>query len=39
MGMQFWFEKAEAEMQALEGAVVAPGAYSLYSRLIVKNRV
>jgi hypothetical protein len=29
MGMRFWFEKAEAEMQALEGAVVAPGAYSL----------
>jgi tetratricopeptide (TPR) repeat protein len=29
MGMQFWFEKAEAEMQALEGAVVAPGACSL----------
>jgi hypothetical protein len=24
MGMRFWFEKAEAEMQALEGAVVTP---------------
>src|SRR5262249_37892085 len=29
MGMQFWFEKAEAEMQALGDAVVAPGACSL----------
>jgi tetratricopeptide (TPR) repeat protein len=29
MGMRFWFEKAEAEMQVLEVATVPPGAYSL----------
>jgi hypothetical protein len=28
MGMRFWFEKAEAEMQALGVAVVPTGAYS-----------
>jgi hypothetical protein len=29
MGMRFWFEKAEAEMQALEVAALPPRAYSL----------
>jgi class 3 adenylate cyclase/tetratricopeptide (TPR) repeat protein len=29
MGMRFWFEKAEAEMQALEVAVLPPRAHSL----------
>jgi hypothetical protein len=29
MGMRFWFEKAEAEMQALEVAATPPRAYSL----------
>jgi hypothetical protein len=29
MGMRFWFEKAEAEMQVLEVAAVPPGAYAL----------
>jgi hypothetical protein len=29
MGMRFWFEKAEAEMQALEAAAVHPEKYSL----------
>ena len=32
MGMQFWFEKAEAEMQALEVAVVTPSASFLPRR-------
>ena len=32
MGMRFWLEKAEAEMQALEVAMVPPGAYSLSRR-------
>jgi hypothetical protein len=29
MGMRFWFEKAEAEMQALEVTALPPRAYSL----------
>jgi class 3 adenylate cyclase/tetratricopeptide (TPR) repeat protein len=29
MGIRFWFEKAEAEMQALELVAVSPGAYVL----------
>jgi tetratricopeptide (TPR) repeat protein len=29
MGIRFWFEKAEAKMQALEVAAVPPGAYAL----------
>jgi class 3 adenylate cyclase/tetratricopeptide (TPR) repeat protein len=32
MGMGFWLEKAEAEMQALEVAMATPGAFSLSRR-------
>ena len=32
MGMGFWLEKAEAEMQALEVAIATPGAFSLSRR-------
>jgi class 3 adenylate cyclase/tetratricopeptide (TPR) repeat protein len=32
MGMRFWLEKAEAEMQALEAAVATPDAHSLSGR-------